>query len=160
MASVRSTVNISTPLLKDCISQLPFNQWLPKRKSRLDRPAWNKVKLLKAYLLKVRENITEDTRLAHKLQDNETFRDYCGFTPNHIPSHDVFSAFFWIMTPRRLNNIFFRLDRELARLGVFDQDELAHDATEILLNDRNRHNPDPEAEYGHKTDGERFHRSL
>ena len=157
MASVRSTVTISTSLLKDCVSQLPFAQWLPKRKSRLGRPAWNKVSLLKAYLLKIRENIPEDTVLAQKLDDNETFREFCGFTVDHIPSHDTFSLFFQVMTPRRLNNIFLRIDRELATLGVFDQDELAYDATDILSNSRNRHNLDPEAGWGHKTDGEDFH---
>ena len=157
MVSVRSTVTISTPLLKDCVSCLPFAQWLPKRKSRLGRPDWDKVSLLKAYLVKVRENIPEDTELARKLGDNQTFREFCGFTSTNIPAHDAFSRFFRVMTPKRLNNLFLKLDNELAGLGVFDRDELAMDATDILSNARNRHNPDPEAGYGHKTDGERFH---
>ena len=157
MASVRSTVTISTPLLKDCVSQLPLAQWLPKPKSRLGRPPWDKVSLLKAYLLRIRENIPEDTALVQKLTDNGTFREFCGFTVNHIPSHDAFSLFFRTMTPRRLNNLFLKLDQELTSLGVFDQDELAYDATDILSNARNRHNLDPEAGWGHKTDGEHFH---
>ncbi len=157
MASVRSTVTISTPLLKDCVSRFPFSQWLPKRKSRFGRPDWDKVKLLKAYLLKIREHILEDTELARKLKDNATFRYFCDFNRNNIPSHDTFSRFFQQMTPQRLNNIFLKLDRELVTLGVFNQDELALDATDILSNPRNWHNPDPEAGYGHKTDGERFH---
>lgn len=157
MASVRSTVTISTPLLKDCVSRLPFIQWLPKRKSRFGRPAWHKVRLLKSYLLKIREHILEDTVLVRKLKDNETFRYFCDFKKNDIPSHDTFSRFFRQMTPQRLNNIFLKLDRELVTLGVFDRDELALDATDILSNSRNCHNPDSEAGYGHKTDGECFH---
>ncbi len=100
MASVRSTVNISTPLLKDCVSRFPFSQWLPKRKSRFGRPDWDKVRLLKAYLLKIREHILEDTELARKLKDNVTFRYFCDFSKNNIPSHDALSRSFRQITPQ------------------------------------------------------------
>ena len=91
--------------------------------------------LLKAYLVKVRENIPEDTELSRKLGDNQTFREFCGFTSTNILAHDAFSRFFRILTSKRLNNLFLKLDNELARLGVFDRDELAIDATDILSNE-------------------------
>jgi transposase len=157
MSSVRSITSISTPLLKDSVCKLPFEEWLPRRKSHLGRPDYQPIGLFKAYLLKVRENFQYDTTLEEKLYDNETFRAFCGFTPQNIPAHDTFSSFFRKLTPSRLNTIFLQLDRELTALGVFDHDELALDATDILSNSRNRHNLDPEAGWGHKSDGELFH---
>jgi transposase len=157
MSSARSITSISTPLLKDSVSNLPFEEWLPRRKSRLGRPDYQPIRLFKAYLLKIRENFQYDTTLVDKLRDNNMFREFCGFTPQNIPSHDTFSAFFQKLTPVRLNTIFLKLDQELTDLGVFIQDELALDATDILSNSRNRHHLDPEAGWGYKTDGERFH---
>jgi len=157
MSSARSIVSITTPLLKDSVYNLPFEGWLPRRKSRLGRPDYQPIRLFKAYLLKIRDHFQYDTTLVEKLHDNETYRDFCGFSQDNIPSHDTFSTFFQKLTPVRLNTVFLKLDHELTQLGVFDRDELALDATDILSNSRNRHHPDPEAGWGHKSDGERFH---
>jgi len=61
------------------------------------------------------------------------------------------------MTEKRLTNLLKRIDNNLAKNGVFQKDELAVDATDILSNARNRHNPDKDAGFGYKSDGERFH---
>jgi len=55
-----------------------------------------------------------------------------------------------------MESIFSHLDSLLAAVDVFDRDDLVIDATEVLSNSRNKHNPDPEAVYGYKSDKERF----
>ncbi len=157
MVSIRSVTTISLQLLKDCVNRLPLEQWLPKRKSRLGRKGYSARSLFLAYLLKIRENIPYDTVLARKLRENETYRKFCGFKRNTIPSHDTVSRFIKQLTPRRLQTIFLRIDALLTENHAFALDELALDATDTLSNPRNKHHPDPEAGYGHKTDGERFH---
>lgn len=157
MASVRSITTVTLQLLKDCVNQLPLESWLPSRKSRLGRRGYRSRALFLAYLLKIRENIPHDTVLARKLEENGTYRDFCGFRKGNIPSHDTFSRFFRKLTIVRLEKLFTRLDSLLAASGIFDRDELAIDATDVLSNSRNKHNPDLEAGYGHKSDKERFH---
>ncbi|OLS20554.1 MAG: hypothetical protein HeimC3_40120 [Candidatus Heimdallarchaeota archaeon LC_3] len=49
------------------------------------------------------------------------------------------------------------IDDHLVSLGIFDKDDLASDATDVLSNGRNKHNLDSDAGYGYKTDKERFH---
>lgn len=156
-ASVRSTSTVSLELLKDCVSKLPLRQWLPKRKSRRGRAGYNSESLFLAYLLKLRENIPHDTKLAQKLRENETYRRFCGFNKGKTPSHDTISRFNNKLTHKRLKTIFSKLDLLLTREGAYEHDELAIDATDILSNSRNKHNPDLDARYGYKTDGERFH---
>lgn len=156
-ASVRSTSTVSLELLKDCVLKLPLKQWLPRRKSRRGRAGYTSKSLFLAYLLKLRENISHDTKLAQKLQENDTYRKFCGFHKGTTPSHDTISRFNKKLTKKRLKTIQIKLDEMLTKEGVFDQDELAIDATDILSNPRNRHHPDSEAGYGYKSDGERFH---
>lgn len=157
MASVRSTSTVSLKLLTDCVLKVPLQQWLPRRRSQRGRPGYTSKSLFLAYILKLRENIPHDTKLAQRLRENDTYRIFCGFNRGKTPSHDTLSRFNRRMTDKRLKNILNKLDNLLTKEGVFDQDELAIDATDILSNSRNRHNPDSEAGFGYKSDGERFH---
>ena len=159
MSSFRSIAGVSLSLLKDSVRTLPLKQWLPKRKSRVGRPSYSKVSLFLAYLIKIKENIPYDTALVKELKDKDSLRRFCGFKEGSIPSHDTFSRFFKTLTQQTLLKIFSAIDDKLAELGVFDDDQhqLAMDATDIITNPRNRHNPDPDAGYGYKSDGERFH---
>lgn len=156
-ASVRSTSTVSLELLKDCVSRINFDQWLPKRKLKRGRKGFTAKNLFLAYLVKIRENIPHDTKLALKLRENETYRKFCGFTKEKIPSHDTLSRFNRKLTKNRLKTILLKLDKLLVNEGIFNHDELAIDGTDILSNHRNKHNPDKEAGFGYKSDGERFH---
>jgi len=89
MASVHSTSTVSLELLKDCDLKLPMNQWLPRRRSRRGRTGYSSKSLFFAYLLKLRENISHDTKLAQKLRETEIYRDFYGFIRGKIPSHDT-----------------------------------------------------------------------
>lgn len=60
-----------------------FND-LPGRKSRKGRKGFNSKKLLLAYLLKLREIIPHDTKLAKKLIENDTYRNV-GFVKETLP---------------------------------------------------------------------------
>ncbi len=64
---------------------------------------------------------------------------FVGFEKNQIPSHDVLSSFNRLMTPMRLFTLILRVDNILASTGLFDHDELAMDATDVLSNNRNLH---------------------
>ena len=101
--------------------------------------------LLLSYLLKLREHLHYDTELGRKLYENDTYRKFCGFTYDAIPSHDTFSRFFRMLTYQRLTRLFETLGRYLNSLGAFDDDQLAIEATDVLSNARNRHNMDPDA---------------
>jgi transposase len=157
MSSFRSITGVSLSLLKDCVQSLPLKLWLPRRKSRVGRPPYSRVSLFLAYLVKIKENIPYDTALARELKDKDCLREFCGFKKDSIPSHDTFSRFFKLLTKELLLKIFSKVDTKLAELEVFDRDDFALDATDLITNPRNRHNPDPDAGYGYKTDGERFH---
>ena len=156
MKSIRSTKAVSLDLLKDCVIKMNFRRWLPRQKSRLGRPANDPPSLFLALLLKILENIPYDTLLVRKINENETYRKFCGFGRCDIPYHDTISRFSRKLTEQRLQTIISKIDRRLANIGAFDRDDLAIDATDFLSNGRNRHNPDPEAGYGYKSDKERF----
>lgn len=157
IATIRSTTTVSLPLLKDCVLNLKLNQWLPRRKSQFGRTGFSSISLFLSLLLKIRGYILYDTALVRKLHENVTYRQFCGFRKDNIPSHDTFSRFNRKLTPRRLQTIIRKIDDYLVDLNAFMEDELSLDATDILSNGRNKHNLDPEAGYGHKSDKERFH---
>ena len=148
---------MSLPLLKDCVLNLNLNRWLPRRKSRFGRTGFSSISLFLALLLKIREHILYGTALVRKLEENVTYRQFCGFRKEKIPSHDTFSRFNRKLTPRRLQIIIRKIDTHLTNLNAFMKDELALDATDVVSNGRNKHNLDPEAGYGYKSDKERFH---
>lgn len=157
MKTLRSITTVSLPLLKACVLDLNLTRWLPRRKSHRGRPPFSSMSLLFALLLKIHEQIPYDTTLARKLEEIETYRCFCGFRKGNTPSHDTLSRFNRKLTPRRLQTLIRKIDAHLAELGAFWRDELSLDGTDLLSNGRNRHSLDPEAGYGHKTDGERFH---
>lgn len=157
METVRALSDISLTELKAVVLNANLGPFLPPRKSRLGRRGYAKLSLFLAYILWLRERMLHITELTRRLKENQTFREFCGFKDEKVPSHDTLSRFFRALTPMRKKRIFHYLDTLLARSGVFDADDLALDATDILSNSRNQHNLDPEAGWGHKSDGERFH---
>lgn len=136
---------------------IKLHQWLPQRKSHHGRTGFSAISLFLAALLKIREHIPYDTALIRKLHENATYRQFCGFRADKIPSHDTFSRFNRKLTQRRLQTIIQKIDAHLANSGAFSKDELSLDATDILSNGRNKHNLDPDAGFGYKTDKEQFH---
>ena len=142
--------------LKDVVLNTNLYHLLPRRKSSRGRHGYNKFSLFLAYILWLRERMVYVTELARHLRDNQTYREFCGFTKGKTPSHDTLSRFFRQMTIVRQHRILEQLDRLLDEMRIFDQDDLAIDATDVLSNGRNRHNPDPEAGWGYKTDKERY----
>ena len=135
--SVRSITLVSLKLLKDSVSRINLAAWLPKRKSRKGRSSYSTTSMFLAYLLKIRQFIEFDTRLVKDLHEHESYQRFCGYNHTDIPSHDTFSRFFRKLTPKLLQRIFLKIDRQLAALGIFDDDELASDATDMLSNQRN-----------------------
>ena len=73
--SVCSITTVSLKLLKDSVSRINLAGWLPKRKSRKGRPSYSSVSMFLAYLLKVRQFIEFDTRLAKDLHEHESYQD-------------------------------------------------------------------------------------
>ncbi|OLS21073.1 MAG: hypothetical protein HeimC3_37200 [Candidatus Heimdallarchaeota archaeon LC_3] len=157
MQTYRSIKGINLDILKSCVIKLPIKKWLPKRKSRFGRPSYNSLSLFLSLLLKIRENFQYDITLEEKLHEIEAFRTFCEFSKENIPSHDTFSRFFRNLSEKQILKIIKMIDDHLASLGIFDKDDLALDATDVLSNGRNKHNLDSDAGYGYKTDKERFH---
>ena len=110
--SVRSITLVSLKLLKDSVSRINLAGWLPKRKSRKGRPSYSSVSMFLAYLLKVRQFIEFDTRLAKDLHEHESYQRFCGYNVTDILSHDTFSSFFRKLTPRLLQRIFLMIDHQ------------------------------------------------
>ncbi|OLS24071.1 MAG: hypothetical protein HeimC3_21620 [Candidatus Heimdallarchaeota archaeon LC_3] len=157
MQTYRSIKGINLDILKSSVMNLSIKKWLPRRKSRFGRPSYNPISLFLGHLLKIRELFQYDTTLEEKLHENNDFRKFCGFNKENIPSHDTFSRFLRNLSEITILKILKKIDEHLVSIGMFDKDELALDATDILSNGRNRHNLDPDAGYGYKTDKERFH---
>lgn len=97
-----------------------------------------------AFLLKIREHIQYDTALVRKLKENVTYRHFCGFWKDHIPSHDPLSRFNRKLTQKRLQTIVQKINDYLVQEGAFLKDELSLDVTDVLSNGQNKYNLDPE----------------
>lgn len=69
MRTIRLIATISLEVLKVYVSRLPWEQWLPKRKSGRGRKGYSYKSLFLAYLLKLRELIPSDAQLARKLRE-------------------------------------------------------------------------------------------
>ena len=142
MKTACSLSTVSLQLLKDCVINTIPLQWLPCCRSRFGRPHYCSISLFLFLLLGIREHIANDSSLERKLQENATYRSFCRIKKHNIPSHDTISRFRRKLTEKRLTTLLQRVDRQLTRNIVFQRDELAVDATDILTNARNRHNPD------------------
>lgn len=157
MTSLRSLSTIPSQLLKDCVFKFIRPEWLPRRKSRQGASVYRPISLFMAQILGLDKHWLSATAIASELKDNPYYQRLCEFPPGKQPSHDTISLFQRKMTEKRLLTLIGRIDEVLTQHGAFDQDDLALDATDILSNGRNRHNPDPDAGFGYKTDKERFH---
>ena len=121
------------------------------------RPPYSKLANLKAVLLQRVEGWQYDTTLVQKLHDIKEYRQFCGYKLGEAPSHDTISRFKRTFPVKMLDQIFFRLDKELAALGTFKGDELAIDATDITSHANPFKRTDAGAGVGHKSIKKHFY---
>jgi len=153
----RSWSKVSFSLIEKVIDFTPIEKILHRLYKRVGRPPYSKLALFKAVLLQRLEGWQFDTVLVKKLQEIEEYRHFCGFKRRKIPSHDTISRFKRTLPIKLLDEIFFKLDEELAALGTFEKDDLAIDATEILTYSNSFKRTDSEAGIGHKSDKRHFY---
>ena len=153
----RSWSKVSFSLIEKVIDFTPIEKILHRLYKRVGRPPYSKLALFKAVLLQRLEGWQFDTVLVKKLQEIEEYRHFCGFKRRKIPSHDTISRFKRTLPIKLLDEIFFKLDEELAALGTFEKDNLAIDATEILTYSNSFKRTDSEAGIGHKSDKRHFY---
>jgi len=153
----RSWSKVSFSLIEKVMDFTPIERILHRLYKRVGRPPYSKLALFKAVLLQRLEGWQFDTVLVKKLQEIEEYRHFCGFKRRKIPSHDTISRFKRTLPIKLLDEIFFKLDEELAALGTFEKDDLAIDATEILTYSNSFKRTDSEAGIGHKSDKRHFY---
>ena len=133
MTKLRSIKDIELEIIQKNIEWEILASLIPRKRSRVGRkPDYNENQMLRAVILQDIEAIEYDTDMARKLKSNPAYRDFCGFT-DKTPAHDKISRFKRTVKAKTLKKIHERLDQMLEELGVFENDELCGDGTNIPL---------------------------
>lgn len=105
---------------------------IPKRRSKIGRkPEYTGNQLLRIVILQDIEMIEDDTEMERRLKRVSEYRELCQL--EKVPSHDTISRFKRKLRPERWKRIHESLDGQLEELGVFDDDDLCGDGTDIPL---------------------------
>lgn len=134
---------------------LPVTEILGKtRFSRRGRKrAFSTIGLLKAFLLKAYLSVDDNTILVKRFRENNCYLEFCGF--QKVPSHDTLSKFerkFF----HKLEYIFVFLDDLLEQSGVFDNDDMSFDGTDIVVPIKIKQSPH-RYHFGAKSNKKKFH---
>jgi len=135
--------------------------WLPVvqifGKTRFSRRGRKKefssVNLFKAFILKSYLLIDDNTNLAKRLQENNSYLEFCGF--KKIPSHDTLSKFEKNFSHKFID-VFDFLDDILEKNGAFENDDMSFDGTDIPVPMKNKQYPH-RYHFGAKSDKKKFH---
>lgn len=156
---MRTPTSIKNLCLADIVGLIDFRSFfqLPKHKSTIGRPVkYHHWQMMAATFIQGKYQIESDKELERQLKENPIFQKFCGFIKD-IPSHDTISRFKAKIHLNRLRGIFNKLDRTLSDLGVFDEDHIGIDGTDIRTNANPRKRTDPEAGIGHTSLDETFY---
>lgn len=139
----------------DAFDWLPITEILGKtRFSRRGRKKeFHPVTLFRVFLLKSYLLIDDNTTLAKRLHENNTYLEFCNL--KRTPSHDILSKFekkFFY----KLEIIFNFLDDILEKSGAFENDDMSFDGTDIPVLTKNKQNPH-RYHFGAKSNRKKFH---
>ena len=134
---------------------LPINQILGKtRFSRRGRKRdFNPVNLFRAFILKSYLLVDDNTILRDRLQENQSYLEFCGF--QKIPSHDILSKFEKRFS-HKFVEVFNFLDDILEKSGVFENDDMSFDGTDIPVPMKNKQSA-RRYHFGAKSNKKKFH---
>ena len=134
---------------------LPIVQILGKtRFSRRGRKKdFEPVNLFRAFILKSYLLIDDNTTLAKRFQENNSYLEFCGL--KKIPSHDTLSKFEKKFSHKFLE-IFDFLDDILEKSGAFEDDDMSFDGTDIPVPMKSRQSPH-RYHFGARSNKKKFH---
>ena len=134
---------------------LPIVQILGKtRFSRRGRKKdFEPANLFRAFILKSYLLIDDNTTLAKRLQENNSYLEFCGL--KKIPSHDTLSKFEKKFS-HKFTEIFDFLDDILEKSGAFEDDDMSFDGTDIPVPMKSRQSPH-RYHFGAKSNKKKFH---
>jgi hypothetical protein len=144
--------------LKSCIQSfdwLPVSQILGKtRFSRRGRKKdFEPVNLFKSFVLKSYLLIDDNTVLAKRLRESDSYLEFCGL--KKIPSHDTLSKFEKKFS-HKFMEVFDFLDGILEKSGAFENDDMSFDGTDIPVPMKNKQSAH-RYHFGAKSDRKKFH---
>src|SRR3989338_6377795 len=134
---------------------LPISEILGKtRFSRRGRKRdFNPVNLFRAFILKSYLLIDDNTTLRDRLQENQSYLEFCGF--QKIPSHDILSKFEKRFS-HKFVEVFTFLDDILEKSGAFENDDMSFDGTDIPVPMKNKQSA-RRYHFGAKSNKKKFH---
>jgi len=156
---MRTTTSVKNLSLTNIVELVDFRSFFNSSNptSNKGRPLlYQNWQLLAAIFIQNKYQISSDKELERQLNENTVFTKFCGLFRN-IPSHDTISRFKQKLSMKKLKNIFYRLDRSLSDLGVFDNDHFCLDPTDVPTNSNPRRRTDKEAGFGHTSLDETFY---
>jgi hypothetical protein len=134
---------------------LPITEILGKTRfsCRGRKKYFSNLSLFKAFLLKSYLLIDDNTVLVKRLDENKTYLEFCNF--EKVPSHDLLSKF-ERKYAYRFVNIFEFLDDLLEKQGVFENDDMSFDGTDIPVPFKSKQTPH-HYHFGAKSSKKKFH---
>lgn len=155
---MRTETSIKNLRLKDIIGIIDFRSFIQSKpsKSMAGRPLKYQLhQILAAVFIQHKDQIPSDKELARRLMENESYKKFCEFTQD-TPSHDTISRFKNNIKLNNVKKIFKLLDEKLNNLGIFYDDDLSIDGTDIPAHSNPRKKTDKEAGIGYTSLNEKF----
>lgn len=132
MTKLRSIKDIELDIIEKYVDWEKIANIIPKKRSRVGRKIeYTQQQLLRLIILQDIEGIEEDTEMERKLKRISEYRKFCQLS--RAPSHDTISRFKRKLPPRVWKKVHEFVDKILEGLGVFEDDELGGDGTDIPL---------------------------
>jgi len=132
MTKLRSIKEIKLEIIQKNIDWEILASIIPRKRSPVGRKTeYNENHMLRLVILQDIEIIEYDTDMERKLENSSEYKDFCGF--DKVPSHDTISRFKRTLKPKIWKKIHEKMDQMLEESGVFDNDELCGDGTNVPL---------------------------
>ena len=155
---MRTETSIKNLRLKDIIGIIDFRSLIHSKptKSMAGRPLKYQLhQLMAAVFIQHKDQIPSDKELARRLMENESYKKFCEFTKD-TPSHDTISRFKNNIKLNEVKKIFKNLDSKLDSFGIFNEDDLSIDGTDIPSHSNPRKKTDKDAGIGHTSLDDKF----
>lgn len=132
MTKLRSIRNIELNIIQKYIDWEKLASLIPKKRSKVGRrPDYRENQLLRLVVLQDIQMIEDDTEMERRLKKLSEYRKFCQL--DKTPSHDTISRFKRRLSHKSLKRLHETIDGMLEESGVFDEDELCGDGTNIPL---------------------------
>jgi hypothetical protein len=134
---------------------LPVKEILGKRfvSRRGRKKDFERVNLFKVFVLKSYLSIDDNTIIVKRLSESKVYLEFCGL--RKIPSHDTLSRFEKAFSHKFID-IFEFLDDTLEASGVFENDDISFDGTDIPVPFKNKQSAH-RYHFGAKSNKKKFH---